>query len=56
MVKANKKAGKLFDNVAIEVALADKHGHDDFVTMRPYVNMARIMDSIEEEVIDHYER
>lgn len=56
LAQTNKKAGNLFDGTAIEVALADEFGHDNFETMRPYVNMARILDAIADEVEDNYKR
>ncbi|WP_342248792.1 hypothetical protein [Sphingomonas sp. OTU376] len=56
LVRKSKKHGKLFDGTAIEVAMADEFGHDDFKTMSPYVNMGRILDAIGDEVDDHYRR
>ncbi len=56
LVIESKKSGKLFDGVAIEMALADEFGHDDFVTIRPYLNIGRILDAIGEEMEGHYKR
>lgn len=56
LARANKKAGQLFDSTTIEVALADEFGHARFETMRPYVNMGRILDAIADEVEDNYRR
>lgn len=56
LVQKSKRRDNLFDGGAIEVAMADEFGHSDFKTMGPYVNMGRILDTIADEVEEHYER